>query len=233
MNTPFDVALEDFIKGNNYEDLIIESDLAEDDEMEVAYYFRTEDELPPLEKIALDHCTGKVLDVGACVGAHSLPLLKRGLNVSALDTSKVAMDYLAQKGVTTYNIPFLQHTQQHYDTILLLMNGIGLAGTLNDLPQFLNHCYNLLSTNGSVICDSTDVSYFFEDEDGSKWVDLNAAYYGEFNFRMRYKNTTGEWFKWVYLDQETLTKEVEKLGFKVELLYEDQSTNMFLLKLKK
>jgi SAM-dependent methyltransferase len=233
MHTPLDQALEDYINGEDCEDIVIESDLAEDDVMEVAYYFRSENQLPLLEKIALKNCKGKILDVGACVGAHTIPLVKKGLDVTALDTSKVAMDFLAQKDVKAFSTPFLAHQGQKYDTILLLMNGIGLAESLNDLPLFLKHCYDLLEPNGCVICDSTDVSYFFEDEDGAKWIDLNAAYYGEFSFRMKYKGIAGEWFKWVYLDQETLKQYAEKIGFKVILIHDDPETNMFLFKLIK
>lgn len=233
MNDPLDIALTDFIQGNSVEDIRITSDLSEDDIMEVAYYFRNESDLPPLEKIALQACKGKVLDVGACVGAHTLPLIDKGFDVTAIDTSKVAMDYLHSKGVKTHHTPFLEYTGGLYDTLLLLMNGIGLAGKLEELPRFLTHCYNLLREGGKVICDSTDVSYFYEDDEGAKWIDLNAAYFGEFSFRMEYKGNVGEWFNWVYLDQELLTKQAEAIGFSVNVLFNDEETAMFLLELTK
>ena len=52
-----------------------------------------------------------------------------------------------------------------FDSILLLMNGLGLAGSLQKLPDFLLHLSKYLLSGGSIIADSSDINYLFEEED--------------------------------------------------------------------
>ena len=40
---------------------------------------------------------------------------------------------------------------------------------------------------GKILCDSSDIRYLYEDEDGALWVDLNTEYFGNFRFQMKYK----------------------------------------------
>jgi SAM-dependent methyltransferase len=230
----FDQALSDFINGKENVQLDVLSDLSEDDVMDVSYYFRKQSELPKIEQKALKLCGGKVLDVGACVGAHSIPLSEEGYEVKAIEVSQTAVNYLESKGVSVVQTSFQEfQTDEKFDTILLLMNGIGLAGKLSRLTLFLEKCYHLLAPGGRVICDSTDVHYFYEDEDGAVWHDLNADYFGDFKFKMKYGSLEDDWFDWVYVDQETLTEYAIKCGFNVKLHFSDEQEHMFLMELKK
>lgn len=234
MNTPLSQAIQDYISGDKTSKLIIQSDLADDDEMDVNYFFRNENELPEIEKIALNHCKGKILDVGACVGAHTLPLINKGFDVKAIDTEIAAVEYLKQKNVNAVQTDFISlDYSEKFDTILLLMNGIGIAKNLKSFPDFINHCIKLLNPGGKIICDSTDIKYFYEDEEGALWVDLNAEYYGEFKFKWKYKDIEGEEFEWLYLDYEKMKQEVEKLGLSITKIFENEEENHFLTCIKK
>ncbi len=110
------------------------------------------------------------------------------------------------------------------------MNGLGLAGKLENLESFLAHLKTLLNPGGKILCDSTDILYLYEDEDGSLWVDLNAEYYGNFKFQMSYNDHQTDWFDWLYVDFERLQNTAEKVGFSVELLYDQD--NHYLVELK-
>ncbi len=232
--TAFDTALSDYLKGKKNAEITVLSDLSEDDIMDASYYFRSEETLLPLEKTALSHCGDSILDVGACVGAHSIPLVKKGKKVTAIDISKVGVEYMKSKGVNAKVSSFQTfETTEKFDTILLLMNGIGLAGKLSLLESFLRKCYDLLKEGGEVLCDSTNVQYFYEDEEGAMWYDLNADYFGEFKFRMQYQDKLDDWFDWVYVDKETLQDYGGRIGFVTELIYENKDECTFLMKLKK
>lgn len=220
---PISHAINDYLSGVRNQNIIVHCDLAEDDVMEVDYFFRTYKELPEREKIALNHCGKKVLDVGACAGAHALPLRDKGHEVIAIDTSKGSVDYLNSQNIPAKAISFLNFSDSDYDTLLFLMNGIGIAGKLEELDNFLQHCSSLLKSGGNILCDSTDVRYFYEDEEGAVWMDLNAEYYGEFSFQLEYKETKGEWFNWLYLDYETLEQYAQKNGFSCTILHQDEA----------
>lgn len=228
---PIGLAIKDYVNGEKTPDLIVKSDLSEDDIMEVEYYFRDESSLPALEKTALEACEGRILDVGACVGAHAIPLQNKGHKVVAIDISKPAVDYLRIKTIEAYPSDFLSFKKGKFDTLLFLMNGIGIAESLEKLPSYLAHAKSLLQPGGKIICDSTDVQYFYEDSDGALWMDLNAAYYGEFKFQMSYKNQEGPWFNWLYLDEEKLNEYAQKAGFKMNILDRNPKKHSFLAEL--
>lgn len=223
-------AILDFSTTGKADEIVVHSDLCDDDILEVAYLFRSYDEMPVIEKIALKQCSGSVLDVGAAAGSHSKELIKNGHSVTAIDVSDGAVDYLQQQGIDAKQTAFLSYTEKTFDTVLLLMNGIGIAGSLDRLEAFLSHARNRLNEGGKIICDSTDVTYLYQEDDGSMWVDLNSTYHGNFRFQMSYKDVKTDWFDWLYVDFETLKEVAEKVGLTTTLLYEHE--DQFLVQLE-
>jgi SAM-dependent methyltransferase len=224
-------ALLDYFNNNYSEYIIVKSSISEDDEISVPYLFRTEKELPILETIALKYCKGKVLDVGAGSGCHSIILKDKGFNVEAIDVSKGAVEVISKRGVKAQCLNFYD-VEEKYDTLLFLMNGLGLSGDLDGLSEFLSKAKSLLNTNGQILLDSSDIKYMFEEEDGSLWVNLNSTYYGEVNYQMQYKNIITDKFDWLFVDLEKLTETAISVGLNVELLYEDEYSQ-YLVKITK
>ena len=109
-----------------------------------------------------------------------------------------------------------------YDTILMLMNGIGIVGTLERMPEFFRQLDKILAPGGQVLCDSSDISYVFETEDGIIELPDDMSYYGEHSFRMQYKDTIGEPFDWLYIDADTLKEKAVRNGYAVEVVAEGE-----------
>jgi hypothetical protein len=109
---------------------------------------------------------------------------------------------------------------ESYDTILMMMNGIGIAGTLSNLDATLLHAKSLLKEGGKILCDSSDIKYLYEEEDGSLWIDLNTEYYGNFRFQMKYKKEIGPWFDWLYVDFDNLFQAAKRVGLKARKIYD-------------
>ncbi len=232
MKDPLGKAIQAYLqKPDKKAEIVVHSKLCENDVIPVPYLFRKYADFPEIEKIALTHCQGKILDVGAGAGAHALYLSEKGFDIHAIDISELAIEHLKNNGVSARVINFFDLQAEKHDTILMLMNGIGIAGTLANLENTLLKAYQLLNENGCVIVDSSDIRYLYEEEDGSIWLDLNAAYYGDFDYQMEYKGEIGEWFQWLFVDFENMKKTAEKVGFEVELLY--QNEEQYLVKLKK
>lgn len=220
------MAISDYRAGQTDAKIIVESNLTEDDEIAVAYLFRTADEMPELELLALKQCRGHVLDVGAGAGCHSLVLQERGMEVTALDISAGAVQVMKEQGIKqVLQQDVLELEGAKYDTLLLLMNGIGIAGDLEGLGRFLEHTKKLLNPSGQILLESSDILYMFEEEDGSVLLDLNAGYYGEVLYNMRYKShETGE-FKWLFIDPAILEDYAVEQGYTFEMLYEGEFGN--------
>ena len=197
-------ALLDYYNDNYTEDIITESTISEADEMPLPYLFRDFEDMPLLEQKALQLAKGKTLDVGCGAGNHALYLQEKGLLVNAIDISKGAVEVSSLRGVQNATQQNLFDVKQKYDTVLLLMNGIGICGKLTKINTFLQHLKSLLNPNGQILLDSSDIKYMFDmDDDGGFWVNTDA-YYGEVKFTMRYKEQTSPKFDWLYLDFNTL-----------------------------
>ncbi len=206
-NDIFGKALLDYQNGSYSEDIKTYSSLDEEDIIPLPYLFRGYKDMPPLERKALQLCKGTVLDIGCGAGSHSLYLQQNESWVTALDSSAGAIETCSLRGVkNTVHSTIGAYDQGKYDTLLLLMNGIGLAGKLSELGAFLSHLKSILKPNGQILLDSSDIIYMFEEEEGGVWLPISENYYGEVEFKMSYKGMTSDSFFWLYTDFDTLTK---------------------------
>lgn len=214
----FGQVLRDFFNKNQNSTLWIHNNYGEPEEMPVEVFFRDKDTMPQLELFALSLCKGKILDIGAGVGSHALILQDRGLDISALEISPIACQIMELRGVkNVINQNVMDYQAEKFDTILLLMNGIGLNEDLNGLKAFLNQAKQLINPGGQLLFDSSDITYLYEDIPLPK-----GKYYGELSYHYEYKKQKGDWFKWLYIDQETLIKIAKEQGWQTEILFEDE-----------
>lgn len=228
MKDLFGKAILDYQTNNSPEDLITETNISEEDQMSVAYLFRSYDEMPKLEQKALQLAKGKVLDVGCGAGSHSLSLQNdRNLDVTSIDISPKAIKACTLRGLKNAKVQDVMTLEnEKFDTILLLMNGTGIFGTLEQTPNFLQKLKSLLLLNGQILIDSSDIIYMFDDDesegsDGGKWISAEG-YYGELTFTVSYKNETEVAFPWLYLDYNTLQNAAFDNGLQCELILEGE-----------
>lgn len=187
------------------------------EEMPVSVYFRKEEQMPELELAALELCRGRVLDIGAAAGSHALYLQKKGLDVTALDISPGAAAVMHARGIANVLQQDIFAVESgSYDTLLLLMNGIGLAGTVEGLRHLLQHIKKLIAPGGQMLFDSSDIAYLYEGELPE------TPYYGEIAYQYEYRKEKTDWFKWLYIDRVLLESVATEEGWKVELLFEDE-----------
>lgn len=207
-------ALLDFFHQNDPEDIVVESPDFDDDILPVSHLFRTFKQMPELEQLALNLCTGKVLDIGCGSGSHSLILQRdRRLNVVAIDRAPGAIEVCKRRGLLHAFCTDYRHFRQGgFDTVLLLMNGIGIAGQVSHLSEFFEKLKTFLAPGGQVLIDSSDLTYLFEDVPDS-------GYNAELTYRMHYKGRKSAWFPWLYLDYERLQITAQQHGFVCQHLF--------------
>lgn len=225
MKDLFGKAILDYQTNNNPEDIITETSISEADEMSVAYLFRSYKDMPKLEQKALQLAKGKVLDVGCGAGSHALYLQNdKKLDVKAIDISENAIKACKLRGLKNaevVNVLDLDASEK-YDTILLLMNGTGIFGKLNQISTYLQKLKILLNEGGQILIDSSDIIYMFDqDEDGAYEINANG-YYGELTFSLEYKREKEDEFDWLYLDYNTLQNAAHANGLECELILEGE-----------
>lgn len=234
---PMGAAILDFQQHGKAARLRVLSSMFEEDEMPVKHLFRSTREMPMLEQKALQLAKGRVLDIGAGAGCHALALQEKGLAVKAIDISPLSCEAMKLRGVKDAECINLfdlhlssgnhsgenqEQFESGFDTILLLMNGTGIAGKIEHLPALFQRLKALLNPSGQILIDSSDLKYIYENEDGSFDINLNGAYYGEVDYQMIYKDVKGDRFDWLYVDFPLLKSIAETCGLHGELVAEGE-----------
>ena len=218
---PMGAAIYDYHKSGKAAVLVVHSSMFEDDEIPVPDLFRVYEDMPELERIALDLAEGRILDVGAGSGCHSLALKKMDKTAVAIDISPLSVEVMKERGIDAHEVNLYDPSfTEKFDTVLMLMNGTGIIGNLDNIGRFFDRLKSVLAPGGCVLIDSSDLRYLFEEEDGSLMIDLADDYYGQLDYQMQYKSVVGEPFDWLYLDFNTLAYYAEENGFKAEVVAE-------------
>jgi SAM-dependent methyltransferase len=186
----------------------------------VELFFREYDDFGIFDELACAESRGRVLDVGAGAGCISIFLQEAmELEVTAIDVADLAIEVARDMGVKdARNLDFFDLKDEQYDTILLLMNGIGFVSDLEGLDRFLEHAKALLAPGGQILFDSSDL----------KFADIGTAdlrkekqhYYGQVWYQLEYKGIQGDAYYWLYLDATTMREHAEQAGYEVELVGE-------------
>lgn len=231
---PMGAAIADYFANGKATKLRVFSSMFDEDEIPVKQLFRSFEEMPELEQEALRMSTGKILDVGAGSGCHSLALQEMGKEVKAIDISPLSVETMKKRGVRDASLQnfFGEQFNGSFDTILMLMNGAGIVGKIANLGFFFQTIKRLLAPGGCLLMDSSDLRYIFEDEEGNIDIDPEDGYYGEVDFSMKYKNVKGHSFDWLYIDYQTLCLHAAQNGFKAEKIREGEHYD-YLAKISK
>lgn len=223
MKDLFGQAIKAYWQNKHAEPLITETNITEADTRDVAYLFRSFEQMPEIEQTALKLCRGKILDAGCGAGCHSLYVQESlGLSLTAIDTSPLSVEVCRERGIKDVRLQDVRlMTDEKFDTILLLMNGAGMCGKLKKLPTFLKHLKSLLTPDGQILVDSSDIIYMYqEEEDGGIWLPGDRSYYGEVTFTVSYKQQTDTPFDWLYVDFDNLHRAAVKAGLACEKVTE-------------
>lgn len=223
---PFGQAFLDFLEGKETAEVLVHCNKGDDEIIPVSYFFREFEKMPLLEKKALDLCFGKILDIGAGSGIHSLELVRRGFEVCSLDINPAFGEVMRKRGLRNVIVSdIFDFRNEKFDTLLMMMNGIGFTRNFDGLSQFLKQAKVLLKPGGQLILDSSDLLYLYEEEDGSYAINLNDDYYGEVIYKVEYNDETGDPFPWLYIDYDNLSLIAENSGFRCEKIFEDDHYN--------
>jgi SAM-dependent methyltransferase len=213
MKDVYGQALLDFLIGQEKE-LLIHTSYGNVEEMPVEVFFREPSDFTPAEILAINNCKGRILDIGAGAGSLSLFLQHKGMEITALDQSALALEVMKKRGVNNLiKSDIFQLQNFKADTLLLMMNGIGLAGDLEGLEKLLCKLKSLLNKGGKVIFDSSDIAYLYKD------CPLpNNGYYGELTYWYEYQGFKSNPFKWLYIDKSLMKEYATKAGFKMQVI---------------
>jgi SAM-dependent methyltransferase len=230
---PHEAAMMSYHRGN-HDAIIVVYDDFERDEVPVSYFFRRPDDFPAVELTALDLSRGRVLDVGAGSGCHSLALQGRGFDVTAIEILPGLAEILRDRGVSdVQQASWMDVDAGQFDTVLMLMNGIGLAETLDGLRRFFDDVRRLIRRGGQILADSTDVRVRMDPEAGRTGAleRPDGRYVGELHFQLEFEGQKGPPFAQLYVDAITLQREAAAAGWSCEIVQEPDVYGNYLARL--
>lgn len=219
---PLAAAWKAYHEGDEEAALVVHADDGGSEAMPVSLFFRRREALRGADREALLRARGRVLDGGAGVGSLSLILQEEGVTVTALEVVPEGVRIMRERGVREVRMGRLEDLPhgESYDTILLLMNGTALAGTVEGLPRLLWTLAGLLASDGQVLVDSTDLV------GGERSVELpggfEEAYPGELQYQMEFDGVRGAPFPQLFLDPWTFRRIAGENGWDVELVWEGE-----------
>ena len=220
-------SLLDYQLNDRKSDVRVSTNISKSEYLSRSHFFRAFPQMIPIEQKALTLAKGRILDVGAGTGSHVLYLQEKGLDAVALDISPAVIEICQLRGVKQTVISDILDYQGKFDTILLLMNGIGISKRLSLIDIYLQKLKSLLNEGGQILTTSTDIIYMFDqDEDGSYIIPFNEEkeYYGELIYTIHYKGEK-ESFPWLFIDYNTLQRAANNNGLSCELIEEGDDYN--------
>jgi SAM-dependent methyltransferase len=221
---PFGLALLAYAEGNTRAELIIRRDDGQETPVPVSLFFREPAKFTPIDKAAIAHCTGHVLDVGAGSGLHSVVLRDKGLAVTAIDISPHAVEVMKRRGLPDVHCADVFNFQAGpFDTLLMLGHGIGMVENIAGLDRFLALAPDLLAERGQVLLHSLDVR-LTDDPGNLAYHEANrkaGRYVGEIRLQSEFDGQKGPYCGWLHVDPETLTEHAEAAGWRCEVIHQE------------
>jgi len=187
-------------------------------------FFRGPERFSRAEAAAVELCRGRVLDAGAGAGCHALALQERGIAVHALDLCPQAVEVMRRRGVRDVRLgDVFAAAGNVYDTVLMLMNGLGLVGDLAGLGRFFGVVDRLVAPGGQILFDSADLRVTDDVAELRRLVRRvqEGRYRGETRQRIEYRGERSAPLAWLYVDGRTLRHRAREHGWTSQIVYED------------
>jgi SAM-dependent methyltransferase len=184
------------------------------------HYLGEPDEWQPHDHRALRLCRGAVLDIGAGAGRTALELQRRGMAVTALDTSPGAIEIARRRGVrdtVLATVDEYARAAARYDTFLLMGNNLGLIEGPHRAPVFLAALGRLARGRARIIAQGTD-PYGTTDPVHVGYHRRNAErgrLGGQLRLRLRYRLLATEWFDYLNCSVDELEMLVAGTGWRI------------------
>ncbi|MHB9027476.1 MAG: class I SAM-dependent methyltransferase [Candidatus Latescibacterota bacterium] len=190
----------------------------------VGFFFRAGMGFSPIDTIALEHCRGEVLDIGAGAGCHSLALQEKDFAVTAIDSISRAVEVMKRRGVKdAWCGDIFSFASHPFDTALMLGHGVGITGDLEGLDRFLEKMHGLINPSGQLLVDSLDVRITNDPANLAYQESIvrQGGYRGEIRMRFDYRGQAGALMKWLHVDFETLQEIAAARGWTCRELHRE------------
>ena len=182
-----------------------------------------------VERRAMDHVSGRVLDLGCGAGRFLLWLRDQGHEVVGIDNSPGAIDACRRRGLTDVHLVSLEELDERFgrfDTVLMLGGNFGLLGPLERGKDVLRRLREIAHA-GAVLLGASRDPRASRDPDRLVYLRRNVEQGrlpGQYRIRIRYRRFATPWFEFLRVASEEMEEIIEGTGWRLaEVLREDES----------
>jgi len=230
----FGSALFDHLMDRTSDPVMIERDdgLVEADD--VSGYFWEFRRWGALERAAMRGVRGRVLDVGCGAGRVALHLQHRGLPVTGIDVSTLAVKVCKLRGVEDVRAMSVTQVDRRlgaFDTIVMMGGNLGLLAGRERARWLLRRFRRLTTERGRIIASSID-PLRTTDPDHLRYHRRNRLRErmpGQIHMRARYRTLATPWFDYLFMSPGELEGITNGTGWRVAQVQRDESQYVAVL----
>ena len=216
----FGLRFMDYLRGREANEIIERDDGYVETDYGPASYFLEYRDWAADEKKAMAFVRGRVLDIGCGAGRHSLYLQKKGLKVTGIDVSPLAVKTCKARGLKDARILSVTQVSRRlgvFDTLVMMGNNLALLGSFKRGRWLLKRFAAITSNNGRIVAQCLD-PYKTNDPYHLGYHRLNrkrGRMGGQLRIRVRYKNLASPWFDYLFLSRTELEGILKGTGWKL------------------
>ncbi len=192
-------------KTTNYR---LTSDGFELDKRSISVYIQGFKEWAKIEKRILSNLKGKILDLGAGTGRHSIYLQRKGCDIYALDLSPLAIKIMKNRGIkNTCELDWMEidkKFKKEFDYVLMMFNNFGMVGNEKGIKKILKKVEKITKKNGKFIISTVDPEK------------LGGGEFSKFPLIIEYKNMVSEISEMILMSPKYLEILLEKTNWEIQ-----------------
>jgi SAM-dependent methyltransferase len=198
------------------------------------WFFAELEQWPNAERAVFGHVHGRVLDVGAGAGRHSLEAQRHGSKVVAIDVSPGAVEVCRRRGVEDVRLLPLAAVDDSlgiFDTVLMMCGNFGLVGNAEVAAVILRRLHAMTTAQGRIVLDSVD-PYVDADADEIAHQARNRArgrMPGQVTMRLRYGERVTPWYDLLNVSAAELAQLVTGTGWRVAHVVEGEPPDFYAI----
>jgi SAM-dependent methyltransferase len=197
---------------NTVNDYLVERDDGLSEPLPTDNYFIDSSRFSDGLKAALEHVSGRVLDIGCGAGRISLHLQDR-FHVVGMDISHLALKVCQLRGVkhlVNARAPFFPFGRNAFDTAILMGNNYGLCGSVDATREMMKNLHRIMSDDGIIIAQSRD-PYDTEKEIHLRYHQRNIENgrpAGQVTIRVGFNGEYSDWFDLLMQSSEEMAETI-------------------------
>ena len=223
----------DHFEGRRAHEIIERSDGYIDVSAGPKAYFEPFRRWAPVERKAMRHVRGRVLDVGVGAGRVALHLQERGHEVVGIDVSPLAVKVARRRGVEDARVLAFKDVGPKlgvFHTVVMMCNNFGLFGSASGARRMLRRLDRITSDDARIVAGSRN-PYGTDNPEHLAFQASNreqGRMSGQLRLRTRHQLYVGRWFDYLLVSPDEMTSLARSGGWQVERLIEDDEDDYYV-----